>query len=356
MKITIQLVLILLVLKSVAQDTSKAVVTLSGFTDVYYVYDFSKPSTTKRLPFLYNHTRHNATSLNMGFIRMEVDHRLYRANIALMSGTYAYDNYIAEPELLKHVYEGHGGFALDAKSKWWVDAGVFGSHIGFESAVSKDNPTLTRSLAAENSPYFLTGAKLSYKKDSLWEYAVLVCNGWQRIQMVQGNSLPAVCTQVKYGSSDKVLLNWSTFVGTDDPDTLRRMRYFNNLYFQMAVTKQFHLTAAFDIGYQQTIKHGKAYSNWFTPILIGRYSFNSRYALAVRGEYFNDQDGVIIANPFGKQFDVIGTSINFDYSPVANAMWRIEGKWYTSSSTQFAATGWQARNNFALTTSFAIGF
>lgn len=356
MKTTLPFVLIILAFRTQAQDTTKAVVALSAFTDVYYTYDFARPTSTKRLPFLYNHTRHNETNLNMGFIRMEVDHRLYRANVALMSGTYAFDNYAAEPELLKHVYEGHAGFALDTKSKWWVDAGIFGSHIGFESAVSKDNPTLTRSLAAENSPYYLTGAKLSYRRDSLWEYALLICNGWQRIKMVQGNSLPSVCTQLKYGSSDKVLINWSTFIGTDDPDTLRRMRYFNNFYFQMAVSEKWHFTAAFDIGCQQQVKHSRKYSNWFTPILIGRYSFNKRYAMALRAEYFNDQDGVIIANAFGKHFDVLGTSINFDYSPVANAMWRIEGKWYSSTSDQFASSGWQARNNFAITTSFAIGF
>ena len=34
----------------------------------------------------------------------------------------------------------------------WLDAGIFVSHIGLESANSRDNLTLTRSIMADNSP------------------------------------------------------------------------------------------------------------------------------------------------------------------------------------------------------------
>jgi hypothetical protein len=48
------------------------------------------------------------------------------------------------------------------KKTLWLDAGIFGSHMGFESALSIDNPTLTKSFVAENSPYYWSGAKLTY--------------------------------------------------------------------------------------------------------------------------------------------------------------------------------------------------
>ncbi|OQW43057.1 MAG: hypothetical protein A4S08_10190 [Proteobacteria bacterium SG_bin4] len=70
-------------------------------------------------------------------------------------------NYAAEPGILGNLYEGNVGLKLSGSNNLWLDIGVFPSHIGFESAVGKDNWTLTRSLVAENTPYFESGAKIS---------------------------------------------------------------------------------------------------------------------------------------------------------------------------------------------------
>lgn len=71
-------------------------------------------------------------------------------------------NYVAEPGILKNIYEANIGVKLSRKYDLWLDVGIIPSHIGSESAVSKDCYTLTRSIAAENSPYFETRAKLTY--------------------------------------------------------------------------------------------------------------------------------------------------------------------------------------------------
>jgi hypothetical protein len=60
---------------------------ISGFADVFYVYDFNQPQGTKRQPFLYNHNRHNEFNLNLGFIKFGLAHTKYRANFALQTGT-----------------------------------------------------------------------------------------------------------------------------------------------------------------------------------------------------------------------------------------------------------------------------
>ena len=84
-----------------------------------------------------------------------------RANLALMAGTYAQDNLSAEQDALKLINEANVGFKISKTKNIWIDAGIMPSHIGWESAIGKDNMNLTRSLAAENSPYFETGAKIS---------------------------------------------------------------------------------------------------------------------------------------------------------------------------------------------------
>lgn len=327
---------------------------VTGFLDAYYAFDMSKPTTPYRLPFLYNHNRHNEFNLNLGLIEIIAEHEKYRANIALQAGTYANDNYAAEPGVLKNVFEANAGISLTKNNKLWLDAGIFGSHIGFESAVSMDNWTLTRSLLAENSPYYLAGAKLSYKPNSKLEIALLACNGWQRIKRVEGNSILAYCSQVNYAPNENVKLNWSTFNGTDSPDSTRKMRYFNNFYGQFNVTKKLGLIAGFDIGFQQKHKLSSEYDMWYSPVLILRYALSEKWAIAARGEYFYDYQQVIIPTYTPNGFETYGSSLNVDYAPFRNVMFRVEGRWFNSVDKIFTYNNAASNDNVCVVASLAI--
>lgn len=334
----------------------KPEISYAGYVDIFYSYDFNEPTTNYRQTFLYNHNRHNEFNLNLGFIKGSAKHLKYRANIALQAGTYVVDNYAAEPTVLQHIYEGNAGLSLNKKNNLWIDAGIFGSHIGFESAISKDNWTLTRSLLAENSPYYLTGTKLTYNPNEHWELAILICNGWQRIKKIPGNSLPAFCTQIKYIKGDRLTINWSTFIGTDDPDTTRRMRYFNNIYVQSQLTKRFGFIAGLDIGGQQTKKESADYKVWFSPVIIVRYLWTNKWSTALRAEYYQDKDGVIIVTGTPNGFKTSGLSLNLDYSPIKNVAWRLEGRWLTSTAKIFTRQKKNVNDNFAIVSSIAVSF
>lgn len=340
-------------------DTTKALspkIELSGFVDVFYVYDFNQPKADYRQTFLYNHNRHNEFNLNLGFIKISAQHQKYRANIALQTGTYVNDNYSYEPGLLKNIFEANAGISLNKKSNLWLDAGIFASHIGFESAISLDNWTLTRSILAENSPYYLSGVKLTYLPSKKVELIALVCNGWQHIQKISGNSLPSFGTQLKVMLIEKITFNWSTFVGTDDPDTTRRMRYFNNFYGQFQFTKKFGLIVGFDIGTQQRTKNSSIYDLWFSPVIIGQFAINKNWKTAVRAEYYLDETGIIIPTGTINGFKTTGLSLNFDYSPTQNIICRLEGRWLNSKDNIFETKTTPTNNNFIVGTSIAIKF
>lgn len=329
---------------------------ISGFADVFYVYDFNQPQGAERQAFLFNHNRHNEFNLNLGLVKLDVEHSKYRANFALQTGTYANDNYAAEQGLLKNIFEANIGISLNKKNNLWLDAGVLPSHIGFESAISMDNMTLTRSLLAENSPYFLTGAKLTFNPNEQWEIAGLIVNGWQRIQRLEGNSLLSFGTQVNYSPTEKVTLNWSSFIGTDDPDTTRRMRYFNNIYGKFQLAEKFNLIAGFDIGTQQRTKNSSVYDFWLSPVIIGQYAINNNWKTAIRAEYYQDETGIIISTGTMNGFETTGLSINIDYSPYHNIICRIEGRWLNSKDKVFDADSNLANSNFIIGTSIAIKF
>lgn len=334
----------------------KPTLDVEGFLDVFYVYDFNKPKGKERQPFLFNHNRHNEFNVNLGLVKLDVEHQKYRANFAIQAGTYANDNYVNEPGLLKSIFEASVGFALNKQNNLWVDAGVIPSIYGFKSAISTDNYTLTRSLSAESSPYFLSGAKITYNPSDKLEIAGLLINGWQRIQRLEGNSMLSYGTQLIYKPSKKSLINWSTFVGTDDPDSTRKMRYFNDFYGQFEVSERFSLITGLDIGIQQMEKGSTDYDVWFTPTIIAQYNMSALWNIGVRVEYYDDESGVIIPISTAAGFQTLGTSLNIDYVPVSNIMWRLEGRYLNSKDPVFETASSTTKTNFIIATSIAVKY
>lgn len=326
----------------------------SAYADIYYAFDFAQPASHERPSFLFNHTRHNEVNLNLGYIKATYASQKIRANLALMAGTYAQYNLASEQGLLKNIYEANVGIKLLTDRNIWFDAGIFSAHLGFESAVSKDCFTLTRSLAAENSPYYLSGAKLTYStQNDKWLFSGLLLNGWQRIQRMAGNNSPAFGTQIQFKPVSKLMLNYSTFVGSDKPDSTKQMRYFHNLYATWQPTIKWALILGFDYGMEQNAKGSSEYNIWYVPTAIMKYSFTEKLAAAARAEYFEDAKGVIIVTGSPSGFKTAGLSFNVDYKTEI-VLFRIEGKMYHSKDSIFAEGSHFSQNNYCITSSVAF--
>ena len=351
-------ILSVIALNSFAQtDSTKNPLSISGYIETYYSYDFANPSDHNRPGFVYSHNRHNEVNLNLGFIKAAYATDKVRANLALMTGTYANANLAAEPGVLKNIFEANAGVKISKKKNLWVDAGIFASHIGFESAIGKDCWNLTRSILADNSPYYESGVKVSYTSDNeKWFLSGLILNGWQRIQRVNGNNTPAFGHQLTFKPNSKVTLNSSSFVGSDTPDSTRQMRYFHNFYGQFQLTEKFGMILGFDIGAQQKTKSSIDYNTWYSPVLIVKYSPSEKISIAARGEYYSDANGVIISTGTINGFQTYGYSLNLDYQIMNNVVWRIEGRGFTSKDKIFTLNDNPSSQNYFLTTALAISF
>jgi hypothetical protein len=331
--------------------------TFGGYAEAYYSYDLNKPTDNSRPGFIYSHNRHNEFNVNLAFIKASYSSERARANVALAAGTYMNANYAAEPGVLKNILEGNVGYKLSRTKSLWFDIGIFPSHIGFESAISKDCWTLTRSLVAENSPYFESGAKLSYVTgNGKLAISALALNGWQRITRLNANSLMSWGTQIAIKPSDKVTLNYSTFLGTDKPDSARLTRIYHNIYGIFQFTEKWGLTAGFDIGTEQVSKGSSQKNTWYTPVGILRFTPTGNWAIAFRGEYFSDRYGVIISTGTPNGFRTSGFSLNVDYLPASNIALRVEGRTLTSKDEIFIKNGNPKANSTAITFSAALSF
>ncbi len=329
----------------------------SGYAEIYYAYDFNEPLNHDLPPFLFSYNRHNEVNLDLGYLKAQYVTDRLRINFALMAGTYAQANLSAEPDVFRNVFEANAGFKLSKDKNFWVDAGIFPSHIGFESAIGKDCWTLTRSILAENSPYYEAGAKISYTTDSgKWFIGGLLLNGWQRIQRLDGNNTPAFGTQLTYKPNNAFTLNYSTFIGSDKPDVSRQWRYFNNFYAIYQITPKVGIIAGLDIGSEQKSKGSGDYNTWYSPVGIIRYTVNDKINVAARVEYYQDPNGVIISTGTPNGFKTIGYSANFDYSINDHLLWRIEGRSFQSKDGIFTKDNEPESDDHFITTSLAVWF
>ncbi len=356
--------LILIVVNGSAQDSTiskgdkRDAFNFSAYIEPYYSYDLNKPASNTRPAFIYSHNRHNEFNLNLGYIKASFVSERARANLAFATGTYMNANYATEPGVLKNIFEANAGYKLSKQKNFWLDIGILPSHIGFESAIGKDCWTLTRSMVADNSPYFESGAKLSYgNENGKLVISALALNGWQRISRAENNSMISWGSQFVVKLRENVTFNYSTFFGTDKPDSARLFRTYHNVYGIFQLSEKIGFTGGFDIGTEEKSVSNNEKNSWYSPVGIIRYSFGNQWAIAVRGEYFQDTNGVIIATGTPEGFKTTGFSLNLDYLPVQQMAIRLEMKRLHSRDPIFLKSDQSVtNNNTAITFALAVAF
>lgn len=317
------------------EEKKNSGLTFSGYIETFYSFDFNQPETHIRQPFFYTFNRHNEINVNLARLKASYDSERFKANFALMAGTYPEDNMTAEQGMLKYVEEATIGVKIAKNHNLWLDVGIMPSHIGLEGEISKDNLTLTRTVAIANSPFFMTGVKLSYVLNDKWSFNAGIYNGWQKIRRVVvdpntgdvkssgATDMLAFGTKVVYKPSEEWTFNSSTYFGKD-PATETKIRYFHDFYTIYRPSNKWEMDFVFDFGVEQKYESSKEHNVWWSPNLIVKYNFTPKFSTAGRVEYYHDPNNVMGGAPVGHKFQIFGASVNFDYLIHNNVMWRLE--------------------------------
>ena len=323
-----------------------------GYVGVYYGYDFNNPAGLTRPGFIYSENLHNQIAVNIALLGARYASERVRGTFAIQTGTYPDANYAAEPQIFKNIYEAWGGVRL--APNLWLDAGIFLSHIGLEGPISRDDLTLTRSLMADNSPYYEAGAKLTYDAGKKWLFSALLLNGWQVIR--DRNQNEAVGTQIQFRPSAKWLLNSSTFVGEgrNQPDSVgRKLRYFHDFYLTYDASVRWKLAASFDAGWEENGTGG--YHRWQSGALIVRRRTSAKTGVVARAEYFHDPTGVLAPTRAGG-LRATGYSLGFDYLPAPRVILRAEAKELVAQDDIFLQRKTYRATNIAATVLLGLTF
>jgi hypothetical protein len=308
--------------------------TLSAYLEGYYLHDFNQSNTRSRPSFAYSHNAVETAKVNLGLVKLNHQADSTRLNIALGAGSYMRSNYAAEPQTLQHLLEANVGLKLG--HNLWLDAGVMPSHIGFESAIGLDNWTLTRSMLADNSPYFETGVKLSYASDDgKWLASGLLLNGWQKINPKDGSTNPALGYQLSYKPNANTTLNSSAYLGEEQATDGKRTRYFHNFYGQFQLSDRWHAIIGLDTGAEQATAHAKHHHLWFSPVALLQYRYSDTVSVSARAEYYQDANQVIVKTNGTNGFKTWAYSANLDYKVSQHFTVRTELRGFDSQDAIF---------------------
>jgi hypothetical protein len=334
-------ILLLLIAASARADSSasgsdpdKLNVTFGGFVDAYYAYDFDRPPLHDR-PFTTQPARHNEFNVNLAYLDAKASAERVRGRLAIQAGTSVQENYANEPtiglvsgpSLSRLLQEATAGYRMT--DRLWIDAGIFLSHIGLESWISKDNWTYTRSLTADYSPYYEAGVKATYQWSDEFSSQFLVLNGWQTISAEGGNK--PVGVQLAYKPSEKVSFQYSNFLGNVEGT---RQRFFNDFFGKITLTNELAVAATYDFGWQQNV--GKTSSSlWQGYAVLARYQFTPKVSTTARFEQYFDPNQVLVLTGTPNGFQTTSASLNVDFLLHKNLMWRNEVRGYWSHDPVF---------------------
>lgn len=326
---------------------------VGGFVDTYFAYDFRRPQSHDR-PFTTQAARDNEFNVNLAFIELTLEQEEVRGRLALQAGSSVQANYSSEPrigsvsgpDLSRHVQEAFAGFR--ATEKTCIDAGIFFSHIGFESFISNRNWTYSRSLVSDFSPYYQSGVRLSHQITEAFSAQLHVINGWQNVS--ESNSQKALGAQLDYRPNRSWGATYNSFVGAESGN-----RIFHDLILKWFSGAGIETALSLDLG-NQDVPRNDTRNTWLGASALVRFKASEKIALCARVERYSDPGRVIVTPSNGVPFNVSGASLGLDVEPQPRLLWRAEVRGFTAEHPVFPDGEGFSRQGGSLVSSLSLGF
>mgnify|MGYP002778072435 CR=1 FL=1 len=339
------------------RDTIPTRVTIGAFVDGYYAWDAGRPRAFDRL-YTTQPARHNEFNVNLAFVEAVLTGERVRGRLALQAGTSVQSNYFAEPQvgavsggvLSRNIQEATVGVRL--APTLWLDGGIYFSYVGLEGWISRDNPTYTRSLIADYTPYYLSGAKLTWQATPTVSAQLHLMNGWQNVSETNGDK--AVGTRIDWTPRPSILLGWSTFVGNEQADSLPSRVRMLSQFLSRWTPENWELSAVVDLG-RQTRPGGGA-DTWTGSTLIARRAITSTVKVVGRVEHLFDRQQVLVVTGAPGGFRTGGASLGLDVAPQPRVLWRSEVRGFRSRDAIWPQGGRlaESRTGLLFVTSLAL--
>lgn len=346
----------------------------SAVADGYYAHHDTAPTGPSggSATHMTTASRHNEFAVNLAAIGARLEHAKLTGAIVLQAGTSVDALHARAPgdrEVWKHIQLANVGWKAGS---FHFEAGVLPSLVGREGFVSTTNWNYTRAFVADMTPYYLTGARATWRLSPAWALVGTIFNGWD----IHGdrNAGKSGQLRVAWTPSEKLSIESSTLVGQEQVPVAGRdrpLRLFEDLVIALQVHKRVHLALEGWAGTERNdrvedprkgdaraavlVKHPWFYGG----ALWGKWQFGDTVYLAGRAEALSDEAGVLTGSgarqpfvpgpvPAGEPFigqRMAGGTLTFGWQPHKSFLARVEAlhrvsdhPFFSGSVTEYAET------------------
>ncbi len=322
--------------------------TLSGALSLYYSWSVQQPPDGQRA-YSTQPATNGQIAVDLAVITGQWSSDHVDARLALQAGTWADVNYVDGDEGWKVVHEANVRLRVD--SVFSVIAGIVPSNIGHESSINATNFTLSRSLNADFTPYFMTGAGVIFRPSGHLRFAVYAVNGWQRI--TDNNDQLSGGTTVEWQPTSATTVSWNTYLGNDEPTSQARFRMHNNAWIDHRFSPTVRAVLMGDLSLLRNRLTDTYDAAWYVGVK-GAWQAARIVRFAARTEMMNDPHNVLIRT--GPAFETIGLSLGMDLFPADPLMVRFEVRSLHATQEVFPSSSGMARNDLFGTVALAAQF
>jgi len=310
---------------------------VKGFVDAMFAYNFNQPADHANFfPGVGTSAkRDDEFAINLAQVDFVVKPEPVGVHLAAGYGTSLEGVHAAEvvgtaagPDMWRNLVQASIQYQTKVGKGFLIEAGVYPSHIGFETFPTKDNWNYTRSWQAELSPYYQTGVKLATPLAGRWSAQVHFLNGWQVI--VDNNRGKSLGWQFAY-QSERIVLTFNGIAGPELPDDDQDIRVLLDTFVVWKATPDWTFALSYDLAGQEQPAGDEA--RWSGIAAYARLApTGSKAAFALRGEYYDDGDGAIS----GTAQTLKEVTATLELRPADRLILKIEGRYDRSTVEIFA--------------------
>ena len=280
-----------------AQDSSKpASLLISGSADVYYRYDFGKTKSNNFTSFT---NSYNSFALGMATVKFNYKASKTEIVADLGFGKRAQEFSYNDEGILPAVKQLYVSYS----PKDWLKftAGSWATHVGYELVDANLNRNYSMSYMFTNGPFFHTGVKaeLSHKTSG---FMIGLANPTDFKYVPDGVlNDKFLLAQYSFAPSDKFKA-YINYVGGQNIDSSK-----SDQYDIVLLSK---LSSKFSLGFNGTVNRTQGYlgnktfddtKSWWGSALYINVDPSPTFGMTLRGEYFNDKNGLKVysSQPLG---------------------------------------------------------
>ncbi len=315
---------------------------ISGYADFYYASDNDNNGSDLRQFSVLSPVR-DQFRINMAQVTGKYTNNNIRGMLTLQFGDVPNYNWPQSPnQYLQYIQEANVGFR-PAKNLW-IDGGYFLTHIGAEGILPINNYLNTQALATFYEPIYQSGIRISYDFSDKVYGSLYLLNGYN--VLADNNLNKSVGMQLAVKPAVNLEIIYNNIFGNEQPQgSPGKTRFYNNLVVKYASVKKLDFLLGVDFAAQEKsdIYDTTGSATLLSGLLAIRYNFYPKFYLSTRGEYYEDNSGILSGlytdNSGGSiGLKAAGIAFALEYNPTDNSYVRVDARFLKTGNDLYIFT------------------